>query len=187
MLYLASQSPRRRELLKQINIPFKTVHGEIDETVIAHESADDYVIRMAQSKAQAGLKNTQEAQALVMGADTAVVFEDQIFGKPDNAAHAASLLRQLSGSTHWVMSGVSLASRKRQESIVQKTQVSFRVLSDHEIHQYCLSDEPYDKAGAYAIQGRAAVFISNITGSYSSVMGLPLMETWKLLESFDAL
>ncbi|NMY51144.1 MULTISPECIES: Maf family protein [unclassified Pseudomonas] len=184
-LYLASGSPRRRELLTQIAVPFLTQIAPIDENALPGESPIAYVERLALSKAQAGLAAlTDTADAVVLGADTAVVLDGRILGKPTDRADALSTLSDLSGRTHEVLTAVALVSRERQASRVVTSQVTFRALSQAEIEAYWASGEPQDKAGCYGIQGLAAVFVSQLQGSYSAVVGLPLCETAALLAEF---
>ena len=184
-LYLASGSPRRRELLTQIAVPFLTQIAPIDENALPGESPIAYVERLALSKAQAGLAAlTDTADAVVLGADTAVVLDGRILGKPTDRADALETLSDLSGRTHEVLTAVALVSRERQMSRVVTSQVTFRALSQAEIEAYWASGEPQDKAGCYGIQGLAAVFVSQLQGSYSAVVGLPLCETAALLAEF---
>ena len=184
-LYLASGSPRRRELLTQIGVPFLTQIAPIDENALPGESPIAYVERLALSKAQAGLAAlTDTADAVVLGADTAVVLDGRILGKPTDRADALATLSDLSGRTHEVLTAVALVSRERQVSRVVTSQVTFRALSQAEIEAYWASGEPQDKAGCYGIQGLAAVFVSQLQGSYSAVVGLPLCETAALLAEF---
>ena len=184
-LYLASGSPRRRELLTQIAVPFLTQIAPIDENALPGESPIAYVERLALTKAQAGLAAlTDNADAVVLGADTAVVLDGRILGKPTDRADALATLSDLSGRTHEVLTAVALVSRERQMSRVVTSQVTFRALSQAEIEAYWASGEPQDKAGCYGIQGLAAVFVSQLQGSYSAVVGLPLCETAALLAEF---
>lgn len=184
-LYLASGSPRRRELLTQIAVPFLTQIAPIDENALPGESPIAYVERLALSKAQAGLAAlTDTADAVVLGADTAVVLDGRILGKPTDRSDALATLSDLSGRTHEVLTAVALVSRERQVSRVVTSQVTFRALSQAEIEAYWASGEPQDKAGCYGIQGLAAVFVSQLQGSYSAVVGLPLCETAALLAEF---
>lgn len=184
-LYLASGSPRRRELLTQIAVPFLTQIAPIDENALPGESPIAYVERLALTKAQAGLAAlTDNADAVVLGADTAVVLDGRILGKPTDRADALATLSDLSGRTHEVLTAVALVSRERQASRVVTSQVTFRALSQAEIEAYWASGEPQDKAGCYGIQGLAAVFVSQLQGSYSAVVGLPLCETAALLAEF---
>lgn len=181
-IYLASTSPRRQELLRQIGIGFTLLPVEVDETVQPCEIARHYVKRLAEAKAVAAWDNPRREQALpVLAADTAVVVDDSILGKPRDTEHARQMLRQLSGRQHEVLTAVSVRLADRHWGCVQASQVHFTNLDDATIAAYCATGEPLDKAGAYAIQGLAARFISRIEGSYSGVMGLPLFETAQLL------
>ena len=184
-LYLASGSPRRRELLTQIGVPFLSQVVPIDENPLPDEPPVAYVERLARAKAQAGLAAlSQPLDAVVLGADTAVVLDGRILGKPADAAEAQATLTALSGRSHQVLTAVALASSTRVAVRVVSSQVSFRPLRAEEIAAYWASGEPQDKAGSYAIQGLAAVFVSQLQGSYSAVVGLPLCETAALLEEF---
>ncbi|TXH91882.1 MAG: septum formation inhibitor Maf [Pseudomonas sp.] len=184
-LYLASGSPRRRELLAQIGVPFVTLLTAIDERVLPGESAQRYVERLAREKAQAGLHVLSDnAGAVVLGADTAVVLDGRILGKPESRAEALATLGALSGREHQVLTAVALASHARIKSQVVSTQVCWRTLAAGEAEAYWATGEPRDKAGSYGIQGLAAVFVSRIEGSYSAVVGLPLCETAQLLGEF---
>ena len=185
MLYLASQSPRRRLLLELAGIRFGTVDVDVPEVRTAGEPPEDYVSRVAREKAGAGLLALSGvADAVVLGADTEVVLDDDVFGKPHDSADAAKMLRRLSGCTHRVLSAVWAIDRGREEHALNITQVTFAALSEAQIAAYVASGECMGKAGAYAIQGRAAAFVPHISGSYSSVMGLPLFETVELLGRF---
>lgn len=191
-IYLASKSPRRRELLRQIGVDFellllrdKLPRGpEVTEAVIEGEPAYDYVTRIAREKCEASQRiMTQRRLPIrpVLAADTTVVLDDKILGKPADPKEAASMLQALSGRTHEVLTSIAL---HRDEEIWQTTHVSqvmFATLTTQQIAVYCATQEPYDKAGGYAIQGLAAVFIERIVGSYSGIMGLPLFETAELL------
>lgn len=180
MLILASQSPRRAELLKQIGIDFKTLLIELDESKLPSESPEDYVLRLAREKSSLGWESSQK-NAPVLGADTIVVIGQQVLGKPRDFEQALSMLRLLSGKTHEVYTAVAITNAKQQVSKLVKTKVSFGQLSDSQIKDYWQSGEPQDKAGSYAIQGLAGQFIEQISGSYSAVVGLPLFETRQLL------
>lgn len=185
MLYLASGSPRRRELLEQIGVPFTTLPTVIDETPLSNEPAVDYVRRLALAKAQVGLASLAAPGAtVVLGADTSVVLGGRILGKPQDRADALAMLTALSGQTHEVLTAVALANSLRCEVRVVSSQVSFRTLSAAEIEAYWASGEPQDKAGSYAIQGLGAVFVRDLCGSFSAVVGLPLCETAALLADF---
>ncbi|MBD9416837.1 septum formation inhibitor Maf [Pseudomonas sp. PDM16] len=184
-LHLASGSPRRRELLAQIGVPFVTLIASIDETPLPAEPAERYVERLAREKAMAGLAALEpSAGAVVLGADTAVVLDGRILGKPNDRDDALSTLAALSGREHRVLTAVALASGDRIESLVVISRVSFRRLRHGEAEAYWDTGEPRDKAGSYGIQGLASVFVSQLEGSYSAVVGLPLCETAQLLEEF---
>lgn len=188
MLYLASKSPRRLELLRQLGIDPELLDVDVPEVRLAGEPAADYVNRVAREKAGAGLLLVMSAPgALVLGADTEVILGDAVYGKPADAADAARMLRELSGRTHRVVTAVWLMSADREEHAIRQSEVSIATLSEADIAAYLDSGEWQGKAGAYAIQGRAGAFIAHLEGSHSSVMGLPLHETWELLRKFDAL
>ena len=188
-LYLASQSPRRRELLTQIGVPFSEISVDIDETAKAHECPEEYVVRLAKEKALAGWNIAKSKNIPVLGSDTAVVIDGVILGKPQNSDDAMRMLSLLSGKTHQVMTAVALAllpenSHKPElRTVISVSDVSFKQLTTTEIEQYVYSGECDDKAGSYAIQGLAATFITHLSGSYSGVMGLPLFETYELLNN----
>jgi septum formation protein len=185
MLYLASQSPRRRQLLEQVGIAFDTIDVDVPEVRVPGEPPVDYVSRVAREKAGAGvLKLAGVTAAVVLGADTEVVLDDEVFGKPADAEHASAMLRRLSGRSHKTISAVWCVSAGREERALSVSEVAFAPLSEREIADYVASGEPLGRAGAYAIQGRAAAFISGLSGSYSGVMGLPLFETVALLRRF---
>jgi septum formation protein len=191
-IYLASGSPRRRELLTQIGVPFHTLSAAIDETPLPGELADDYVVRLAKAKAVAGHGSllveatlpVDSSLAVVLGADTAVVVDGQILGKPRDAAEGSAMLRLLSGRTHQVLTAVALFDGQRFEWANIRSEVSFRPITRAEATAYWASGEPADKAGGYAIQGLGAVFVTGMHGSYSAVVGLPLCETAELLGRF---
>ena len=195
-IYLVSRSPRRRELLKQITIAFELLllredlrrGADVDETPLPGESPAAYVSRVARAKAEAGWSRIASRRLPphpVLAADTTVVLDGGIIGKPADAQHAQQLLRRLSGQTHQVMTAVAVAREARVETALSTSAVEFRELDAGEIQRYVASGEALDKAGAYAIQGRAAVFVRAISGSYSGIMGLPLFETAELLGRFD--
>ncbi|MGY8818920.1 MAG: Maf family protein [Pseudomonadales bacterium] len=184
ILFLASASPRRRELLTQIGVPFSLLSVAIDETPGAAEAPDVYVQRLAREKALAGLSLVSDDSACVMGADTTVVLDQQILGKPADRADALAMLRALSGREHEVMTAVALANRSGCDVRLVTSQVRFRPISIQEAEAYWASGEPQDKAGSYAIQGWGAVFVSALEGSYSAVVGLPLCETAQLLDAY---
>lgn len=187
-LFLASGSPRRRELLTQIGVPFNTVSAAIDETPLVNESPAAYVERLAREKAQAGrlqlLKSIPDGAFCVLGADTAVVLDERILGKPVDEADALAMLMALSGRAHEVLTAIAIIDAGRCETRVVRSQVRFRNISKQEASLYWASGEPRDKAGGYAIQGLAAVFVTGLNGSYSAVVGLPVCETAELLGHF---
>lgn len=183
-LYLASSSPRRRELLLQLGIRYTSLPIEIDEAQWSGEGADDYVRRLALDKARAGWASLGDAAARpVLGADTAVIADGEIMGKPRDRIHGLDMLRCLSGRSHQVLSAVALVDR-REAVRISSSSVTFSSLSAVDREAYWASGEPFDKAGGYAIQGLAAMFITRLEGSYSGVMGLPLYETAELLQEF---
>ncbi len=185
MLHLASQSPRRRQLLEQIGVDFVVLDVEVTEQRVPGESPQAYVSRVARDKARVGLASLGDRQqAVVLGADTEVVLDDEVFGKPQDADDAAAMLRRLSGRTHAVISVVWLVSAAREQSVECVSQVRFATLDEPTIAAYVATGEPFGKAGAYAIQGRGAVLVEHLQGSYSGVMGLPVFETAQLLRSF---
>jgi septum formation protein len=194
-IYLASRSPRRRELLKQIGVSFELLllrgdpnrGADVDEARRPGESAADYVIRIAGMKAQCGwLRVTQRLipDHPVLAADTAVAIDGIILGKPANKEDAVAMLKNLSGKQHDVFTAVAMCRRDHADVRLSSSKVAFRELSEDEIRRYVATGESCDKAGAYAIQGRAASFVSQLCGSYSGVMGLPLFETEQLLARF---
>ncbi|AJJ23769.1 Maf-like protein [Yersinia enterocolitica] len=185
-LYLASGSPRRRELLTLLDVPFEVLKTEVEEQRRPEESAQQYVQRLAQDKARAGVSVAPQ-DLPVLGADTIVVLNGQVLEKPRDKAHAQQILSALSGQQHQVITAVSLADRKNMLSAMVVTDVTFRVLSQLEISDYIATGEPMDKAGAYGIQGKGGCFVRSITGSYHAVVGLPLVETHELLSHFIAL
>lgn len=185
MLYLASQSPRRRELLGRLGLDFGVLDLDIPEHRQPGEPAEEYVRRVAREKAGAGLlKVVANPSAVVLGSDTEVVLGDEVFGKPRDADDAAAMLRRLAGRTHLVISAVSAVSAGREAQTVSLSEVSFVPLDDSHIAAYIASGEWQGKAGAYGIQGAAEIFVERLSGSFSGVMGLPLHETAKLLEGF---
>lgn len=188
MLHLASRSPRRRALLGRLGLPFGVLDIDIPERRGPGEPAADYVRRVAREKAGAGLLAVNSVpQAIVLGADTEVILDDEVFGKPRDDADAAAMLRRLSGRTHLVISAVSLVTAAREAQVVALTEVAFAQLSDDDISAYVASGEPHGKAGAYGIQGFAERFVARLSGSYSGVMGLPLHETAELLGGFGVI
>ena len=184
-LYLASASPRRRELLAQIGVTFDLLNTTVDEAVMPGEAAAAYVVRLARAKALAGWKALAAQdlpRAPVLAADTTVSLGAAIFGKPADRGEALRMLAALSGRTHAVFTAVAVMSAGHIESCSSRSEVTFRHIAPGEAERYWHTGEPLDKAGAYAIQGHGAVFVAELKGSYSGVMGLPLYETAALLE-----
>ena len=185
MIYLASASPRRRELLRQLGVQFEAIPSNILEVRQTGESPADYVLRVARDKAQFVAKQVKERGLPVfpvLGADTEVILDGEILGKPQDRVHGMALLRRLSGRTHEVLSAVCLVDQNSEHAALSTSRVTFSRLTEAEIAQYWETGEPADKAGAYAIQGKAAAFIERLEGSYSSVMGLPLHELAGILK-----
>ena len=189
-VYLASASPRRRELLQQIGVSFRLIGAELDETPMAGEAPAGYVSRLALAKADAGWQRSRDLcdardmrEAPVLAADTAVVLDGRILGKPQDKTDAASMLLELSGRTHQVLTAVAVCSAAGNDVKISESWVAFRPVDAAEAAAYWGTGEPRDKAGGYAIQGYAAVFIADLKGSYSGVMGLPLFETAALLNA----
>lgn len=188
-LYLASQSPRRLALLRQIGYAPEVLLPEapVDETPYSHEPARDYVLRLAQAKAAAG-EATRRARSLpeqpVLAADTTVTLDGLILGKPTSADAAAAMLRRYAGRSHTVFTAVCVRLGVREACALSESEVHFRALGEAEIAAYVASSEPFDKAGGYGIQGRAAAFVEHLAGSHSGVMGLPLCDTARLLQAF---
>ncbi|AIU86977.1 MULTISPECIES: Maf family protein [Pectobacterium] len=185
-LYLASASPRRRELLTQLDIPFSVLNVAVEEQRLPEEAAEVYVRRLAHEKAAAGVA-AAPSDLPVLGADTIVVLNGQVLEKPQDEAHAAEMLSQLSGKSHQVMTAVALADKDDVLSCLVTTDVVFRPLSQQDIERYIASGEPMDKAGAYGIQGKGGCFVRSLNGSYYAVVGLPLVETYELFSNFAAL
>ncbi|MEI6319644.1 MAG: nucleoside triphosphate pyrophosphatase [Pseudomonadota bacterium] len=195
LLYLASHSPRRRELLRQINVRFETLllrsdrmrGSDVEEIVRVGEAPTDYVTRITLEKARMGAARARErgmAPGVVLAADTEVVIDGEALGKPRDAAAATQMLTRLSGRSHEVLSAVAVATGENQIDIrLARSVVSLKVLDAVELRRYVSSGEPLDKAGAYAIQGLGALFVTRLEGSYSAVMGLPLFETAELLRN----
>ena len=194
IIYLASRSPRRRELLRQIGVVFEVAllreapqrSVDVDETPRTGESPDEYVLRVTRDKAQAAVDSVRKrrlAMRPVLAADTTVVCDDVILGKPADAADATRMLGLLAGRSHRVLTAVAIADGDAVATRMSESQVWFRALDEGEIRRYVATGESVDKAGAYAVQGRAAAFITRIEGSYSGIMGLPLAETAELLRS----
>lgn len=192
-IYLASKSPRRRELLRQIGVdfellPFSPADGEkgdmINEDTLPEELPHDYVRRISRKKADFAWQALEQRYRLprpILTADTTVVLDNRILGKPQDKKEAAAMLRELSGKTHRVLTCITLRKKDELFQEVQESEVTFADLSNEEIENYCNTLEPYDKAGGYGIQGLAAKFIVHISGSYSGIVGLPLFETTRLL------
>ena len=184
-LYLASGSPRRRELLTQIGVPFTVVSAAIDETPLTNETPVSYDEHLARGKATAGfIALGQTLGACVLGADTAVIVDGQILGKPVDQADALAMLMALSGREHEVLTAIALTDGQRCETRCVSSRVRFREVSVQEATAYWHSGEPQDKAGGYAIQGLGSVFVAGLNGSYSAVVGLPVCETAQLLAQF---
>ncbi|EGT5711810.1 septum formation inhibitor Maf [Cronobacter dublinensis subsp. dublinensis] len=185
-LYLASGSPRRQELLGMLGVSFERLVPGVEEQRAEKEAPQDYVTRLARDKARAGVALATR-DLPVLGADTIVVLDGDVLEKPRDAAHAAEMLRRLSGQTHQVMTAVALADSLRVRERLVITRVTFRALTAQDIAAYVESGEPMDKAGAYGIQGLGGCFVRSIEGSYHAVVGLPLVETWELLSEFNSL
>lgn len=186
-IYLASRSPRRGELLRQIGVDFEVLPSDIDESVAPGEAPEHYVLRLARAKAQAcveAITLRRMPPLPVLAADTTVCADGEILGKPENDAQAAAMLRMMSGRWHSVHTGVAVALGDRVEVLLCSTQVEMKTLSETEIAAYIATGEPRDKAGAYGIQGLAGAFVSRIEGSFTGVMGLPVFETAQLLGKF---
>lgn len=182
-LYLASTSPRRRELLDQLGLAFTVLRLDVDESRLGDESPEAYVGRLARRKAEAGLAAVP-AGGLVIAADTTVSIDGEVLGKPASEAEALAIWHKLSGRSHEVLTGVAVGEAGRIVVRVVRTRVHFHELAEDEMRAYWASGEPADKAGGYGIQGKGAVFVDRIEGSYSNVVGLPLSETAALLASF---
>lgn len=181
-LFLASTSPRRSELLRQIGLEFSVLTVDVDESLQGGELPTAYVARLARAKAAAGL--AQVSDGVVVAADTTVVLGDEVLGKPATEAEAVDMWLRLSGRTHQVLTGVAVGDARHVDTMVVSTRVHFRAITRAEMHAYWASGEPHDKAGGYGIQGRGAVFVDAIEGSYSNVVGLPLTETAAMLARF---
>lgn len=185
-IYLASRSPRRAELLQQIGVRFTVLPSDVDESLWALEMPGDYVLRLARTKAQVGVAALQ-AQGMpllpVLAADTTVCVNGEILGKPADAEDARRMLQKMSGGHHEVLTGLAVATAQGVEALLSVTRVEMGELGSDEMEAYIRSGEPFDKAGAYGIQGLAGAFIKRIEGSYSGVMGLPIYETAQLLKS----
>ncbi|MDA1299135.1 MAG: Maf family protein [Proteobacteria bacterium] len=182
-LVLASTSPRRAALLRQLGLHFAVRAPAVNEAHLAGESPVTFVRRLSLAKANSD-RLADLRDRIVLAADTVVLLDEKILGKPGDPAAAMEMLAALSGRVHRVMTGVALVRGNEQTNFAVETKVEFRTLSKEEIRKYCVSGEPFDKAGGYGIQGRGAVFVSRIDGSYSNVVGLPLMETAQALTGF---
>jgi septum formation protein len=182
-IILASQSPRRKQLLEQIGINPECRPVDIDETKCESETPLEYCQRLALEKAQTGWQNSNKDK-VVLGSDTIVVFDGETLGKPKDKDDAFRMLKLLSGQTHQVITAVSVVYNNNHKTVVSFSDVEFRELDANEIHDYIASKEPMDKAGSYGIQGLAAQWIKNVSGSYSGIMGLPLYETSELLREY---
>lgn len=182
-LYLASASPRRRELLSQLGLTYEVVPADVDESQLPDETPADYVVRLARFKAETAAARLGRPAKPVLGADTAVVVEGEVLGKPRDRAQGLAMLAKLSGRQHEVLSAVALWSARGVTSALSLSRVRFRDIPAAEVRAYWDTGEPADKAGGYGIQGRGAVFVKELTGSYSGVMGLPLYETAELLRA----
>ena len=178
-LHLASSSPRRRQILEALGLEFTAAGADVDETPVAGEPAEVMVLRLAEAKARAG---GGDAATVVIGADTAVVLDGAVFGKPRNRADALAMLAALSGHRHRVLTGVAVKSPEGITSVLSTSEVEFREIDPDEARAYWQSGEPADKAGAYAVQGLGGAFVSSIAGSYSGIVGLPVFETTALLK-----
>ncbi|MGQ0587310.1 MAG: Maf family protein [Gammaproteobacteria bacterium] len=184
-LYLASRSPRRQELLRQVGVRFEVLPADVPEQRARGQKPADYAVAMALAKARAGLAAVRAAKPLpVLGADTDVVIDDEILGKPAGRDEALAMLARLSSRTHEVFSSVAVVQGGRAETALSVTRVAFGAITPAQARDYWDTGEPADKAGAYAIQGFGARFVREIHGSYSGVMGLPLFETCELLSRF---
>lgn len=185
-LYLASSSPRRRELLALLEVEFRIITPAIDEIWQQGETPEHYVTRLAVEKSQAGVAKVTEDYP-VLGADTIVVYQGNILEKPRDKHHAAQILQALSGHTHQVMTAIAISDQHHTLSQLVMTNVTFRPMTAHEINAYIETGEPMDKAGAYGIQGKGGRFVQRIEGSYHAVVGLPLVETESLIAQFLSL
>ena len=194
-IYKPSRSPRRRELLAQIGVRFELLmfrgvpreDPDVDEMVLPDETPEDYVVRVTLAKAEAGVRRIRQRHLIphpVLAADTTVEIDGQVIGKPEHEADAVAILQRLSGRSHRVLTAVALSDGSQAEHLLNISEVRFRPLEPEEIRRYVASGEPLDKAGAYGIQGRAAIFIEEIKGSYTGIMGLPLYETAILLRRY---
>ncbi len=184
-IYLASSSPRRQELLQQMGVRYKVVAQQAEEHYQTGETAEQFVIRLALEKARDAFEHLENTDIPVLGSDTAVVYNNNILGKPKNKQHAIDMLMELSNQTHQVITAVALLNQHQSRYAVAISEVSFSKLNRQLCDNYWATGEPVDKAGAYGIQGRGALFIRYIKGSYSGIMGLPVYETAQLLKQFQ--
>ncbi|MBM7097997.1 septum formation inhibitor Maf [Bacillus sp. H-16] len=182
-LILASQSPRRKELLEQAGIPFHTISSQVEEKTDPTLSPEELVVSLAMQKAEAVFKKNPEN--VVLGSDTVVSIDGRVLGKPSDKKEARDMLRMLSGRTHEVFTGVAVLSGDKTRTVCEKASVQFYDLSDEEIDGYIKSGEPFDKAGSYGIQGLGAVLVERISGDYFAIVGLPLAKTIRVLREFD--
>jgi len=182
VIILASGSPRRRQLLEMLGLPFRAIAPDVDESLLPSEQPEAYVTRLAREKARTVA--ARERGAPVLAADTTVVLRGRVFGKPADPAEATDMLRRLQGRKHQVMTAVAVALDGRVEHALDVTDVTFRRLSDEQIAEYVATGEPLDKAGAYAIQGKGAALVDGIRGDFFGVMGLPLRLALDLLARF---
>lgn len=183
-IILASQSPRRKELMQLLNHPFEVIPSAFNEEIITKTNPKEYVITLAKEKAQSVFTTQKDTSCLVIGADTIVVYNEVIFGKPTNEKEARKMLEHLSGKTHQVYTGVALVSTHKQSFFCEKTDVTFYKLTSAEITDYLKTGEPFDKAGSYGIQGYGALFVKQIVGDYYNVVGLPVARLKRELQSF---
>lgn len=185
-IYLASSSPRRQELLQQIGVSFAQLQVSIEEKARLGEEPQNYVKRLAFEKATAGFNNSAQDKP-VLGADTIIVCDQKILEKPLNQKHAKQMLQLLSGRVHQVLTAIALVDSADSKTVLVTTEVTFKHLTDQEMDDYWLTGEPQDKAAGYGIQGLAGKFVTNISGSYSAVVGLPLYETAELIKQFQSI
>lgn len=182
-LILASGSPRRRELLELVDMPFEVVVSDVEETIGAYSSPHDIVMSLALQKASAVATNYEDC--VVLGADTIVTYESRILGKPENESEAKEMLQLLSGKTHEVYTGVALISKEKTVTFYERAEVTFWELTEEEIHAYVQTKEPLDKAGSYGIQGKGAIFVQHIQGDYYAIVGLPIARVVRELKQFN--
>ena len=183
-LILASGSPRRKLLLEQLAIIFEIDPPNVDESLVLGEAPEIYVTRLSEKKAKT-IARKHDGEAVILAADTTVVLHGNILGKPESKEHGLQMLNELSGTSHDVLTGVSICTGHRTETFCVKTEVTFRQLGKKEIAWYWATGEPHDKAGSYGLQGAGAAFVATLTGSYSNVIGLPLSETVLMLRDFS--